>query len=117
MYPKNKRQSINALSVFLVFVTAFGIVMHDMHIEKAAAYIAPTPATYVNSEEDVRLERVVSQNYHTHVERASIPRVSPVFRSTLPKTQPPRDDSRRYVQTKKLTFMGGSDTVSLWPSI
>ena len=116
MYLKNKQQTINVLSIALVFTTAFGIVMHDMHVEKAATYIATAPAAYANSE-DTHLERVISQNFHTHVERASAPRVSPAFRSTLPKTQPPRGDTRRYMQTKKLNFMGGSDAVSLWPSV
>lgn len=119
MYLKIKKiQPINVLSIVLVFATAFGIVMHDMHVDKAAAYaIAPAVNTSGANSEDVRLERVISQNYHTHVERASVPRVSTTFRSTLPKSKPPRDDARRYVQTKKLNFLGGSDSLSLWPSV
>lgn len=85
--------------------------MHDIHLDKAAAAIS-LPA-YIASTNAV--EKSISPNYHTHVERASLPRFSS-FRSSLPNIQPPRDDARRYMQTKKLLLTGG-DAVTIWPSV
>lgn len=100
--------------IAIVVATTLGIVLHDMHIDKATTYIV---APVVYESENLQLEKVITHTYHTHVEKASAPRPSVPFRSSLPKVKPPRDDSRRYVQTKKTMFMGGSDTVSLWPSV
>jgi len=99
--------------VAVTALTLVGILMHDMHIDKATA-IAVAPTTSFAS--TGAYEKVISQNFHTHVERVSLPK-SNAFRSSLPNMAPPRDDERRYVQSKKLLFMGGGDTSSLWPSI
>jgi hypothetical protein len=41
-----------------------------------------------------------------------------IFHSSLPKISPPRDDDRRYVQSKKhLALTGGDDRSYLWPSV
>jgi len=101
---------IKPIPVIISLVTMLGIVMHDMHIDKAATVAVSLPVLMATTG---ALEKVISPNYHTHVERASIPR----FNSTLPNAQPPRDDDRRYIQNKKLMFMGGGDRASLWPSV
>lgn len=104
---------IKPAPIVLTFLTLVGILMHDMHIDKATTVAVSLSAAVATAG---ALEKGITQNYHTHVERASLPRYS-TFRSSLPNIQPPRDDDRRYIQNKKLLFIGGSDTVSLWPSI
>ena len=105
---------IKPAPVILTFITLAGLLMHDMHIDKATTVASSLPAIAASTG---ALEKVISPSYHTHVERASIPRYSTSFRSSLPNIQPPRDDDRRYIQNKKLLFMGGGDTVSIWPSV
>lgn len=100
---------IKSSSIVVVLITAAGMLMHDIHLDKAAAVIS-LPA-YIAS--TGALEKSLSPHYHTHVERASIPRST----STLPKIQPPRDDGRRYMQTKKFSLAGGGDALSFWPSV
>ena len=92
--------------ILIIFVTTFGILMHDMHIDKATTAAIALPAYVAASG---ALEKALTPNYHVHVERAD-------SLSTLPKLQQPRDDGRRYVQNKKLQLSGGGEAVSLWPS-
>lgn len=110
---------IKTVPVVAVTVTTLvGILMHDMHIDKATTVAMVAPAALAATGVGMAYEKVaISQNYHTHVERASLPKVSTSFRSSLPNIQPPRDDDRRYIQNKKLMYMGGGDAVSLWPSV
>ena len=105
---------IKPAPIILVIVTMFGILMHDTRLDKAASVAIATPAYAASTN---ALEKVISQNYHTHVERVSLPKYSTNFRSSLPNSHPPRDDERRYIQNKKLMFMGGGDATTLWPSI
>lgn len=98
-------------------MTTLGILSHEMHIDRATT-IAVAPSSIASSSGAAAYEKVITQNYHTHVERASLPKINTSgFRSTLPNIQPPRDDDRRYVQNKKLLYMGGGDAMSLWPSV
>lgn len=113
---------ITPIPVIAVTVTTMlGILMHDMHIDKATsiAMLAPAAlATTGAAAAAVSTDKVISQNYHTHVERASLPKINAsAFRSTLPNIQPPRDDDRRYIQNKKLLYFGGGDAAPLWPSV
>ena len=113
---KNMLKFIKPLPVIITLMTATGILMHDMHIDKATTIAVSVPSAYESAGNTAAYEKVISQNYHTHVERVSLPRNN-AFRSSLPNMAPPRDDDRRYVQNKKLLFMGGGDTSSLWPSV
>jgi len=106
---------IKPAPIILTLITGIGILMHDMHIDKATTVAIALPAVVASTG---ALEKAISPSYHTHVERVSLPRfTTSAFRSTLPNIQPPRDDDRRYVQNKKLLFMGGGEATSLWPSI
>lgn len=110
---KNMLQIIKSIPpVLITLITMFGVLMHDTRMDKVSVAIA-LPVIAVGSA--AALEKAITPNYHTHVERASLERAS--FRSSLPNMQPPRDDDRRYIQNKKLLFMGGSDAVGIWPSV
>ncbi len=98
-----------------------GILLHDMHIDKATSMAVTVPAyttAVASSEKVIMTEKVIVPTYHTHVERVSLPRLTTqAFRSTLPSIQQPREDDRRYVQNRKLLLSGGGDAMSLWPSV
>ena len=100
-------------AIAIMIVTTIGVLSHDMHLDKATAVAVALPAVIASTG---ALEKVITPSYHTHVETVSIPRTSS-YHSSMPNIQPPRDDSRRYIQNKKLLFIGGSDTIGLWPSI
>jgi len=98
--------------IFTTLFTLFGLLMHDMHIDKATMAAVAVPVVAVSTA--AALEKAITPSYHTHVESASF---GPSFRSSMPKMQPPRNDGNRYIQNKKLLFMGGGDTVGIWPSV
>ena len=88
--------------------------MHDTRIDKAATVAVAIPVLAASA---AAYEKAIAPNYHTHVERVSLPKFTTSFRSSLPNIQPPREDDRKYIQNKKLMYMGGSDAMSLWPSV
>lgn len=94
--------------IFIIIATTLGIMMHDMHLDHAATAAIALPSYVATSG---ALEKTLSPTYHIHVERAE------TSASSLPKLQQPREDTRRYVQNKKLNYSGGGDAVSLWPSV
>lgn len=97
----------------LSVLTLLGVVLHDTHVDKAAATAIALPVLAASAGAAV----YISSSEHTHVERIAFARHSSLFRSTLPKIQPPRDDDRRYVLTKRLYMTGGGDQSYLWPSV
>lgn len=105
---------IKPAPIILTVFTLVGILMHDMHLDKVTTVAVSQAAASASTG---AFERVITPSYHTHVERVSLPRYTTSFRSSLPNIQPPRDDERRYVQNKKLMYMGGGDTLTLWPSV
>lgn len=104
--------------ITITLLTTLGILSHEMHIDRATTVAVALPAIAAAAGTVGAYETVISHNYHTHVERASLPKInSSQFRSSLPNVSPPRDDERKFVQNKKLLFMGGGDAVGLWPSV
>ena len=102
-------------TISLTFITLAGLLMHDMHIDKATTVAIAMPTAVATAG---ALDKIISPNYHTHVERMSLPRLNTSqFRSNLPNMQPPRDDDRRYAQNRRLLYMGGGDSLTLWPSV
>lgn len=105
---------IKPASIALVFITATGILLHDMNIDKAAK-VALMPALVASAG---AVNMMAAKIDHVHVERASAPKQAMIFNSSLPKFHPPKDDDRRYVQNKKhLSLSGGGAQSTLWPSV
>jgi hypothetical protein len=104
---------IKPIAIVLVFVTATGVLLHDLNIDKATKVAFAAPAALAVT----GLGHSVAKMEHVHVERASAPKVASIFNSSLPKISPPTDD-KRYVQTKKHVSLTGGDGQSyLWPSV
>lgn len=106
---------IKPTAIILVFVTATGILLHDLNIDKAAKVALAAPAALAMT----GLGHSVAKIEHIHVERASAPKTTNTFTtSTLPKISPPNNDDKRYIQTKKhISLTGGNDLSLLWPSV
>lgn len=114
----------------------FGVVVHDMHIDRAArvmitsptalASTAPSgsgsggsasptePATPANNNGARVLGSMISKTEHTHVERTSVS--SNGYSSSMPKVRPPRGDDHRYVQNRREYEGGGDEHTYIWPS-
>ena len=99
----------------LLFVSAIltGLLVHDFNIDKVAK-IAMTSSSAIAASSVAAM--AVSQSFHTHVERASAPKVTTQYNSSLPKVNPPRDDDKRYIQSKKHILVSGGNA-TLWPSV
>lgn len=103
---------VNPFPFVFIFATAFGVVMHDTQVDKAATTAIMTPASFTN----VALADAVSKsNEHVHVERTSISsQGSATHAENVPKTHV-RNDHNKYVQVKKAVHSGGDN--GLWPSV
>lgn len=101
----------------ITLLTTLGIFSHEMHIDRAATVAVALPAVIAAAGAVGMAETVISHNFHTHVERASLPKVnSDNARSPLPNVKPSRDEDK-YIQNKKLILMGGGETAGFWPSV
>jgi len=106
-----KNTIINLFPVILSLSTVAGVLVHDMHVDRAAtlAIVLPTLAATA-----LTADQFIGGHAHVHVERAE---PGQTFRSGLPKTQPPRDDERKYVSNKKAHLGFGYDQGYVWPSV
>lgn len=103
---------LNPLPLIFTIATTFGVLVHDTQLDRAAlAVVVPVSfASYAAIDSVIK-----SGENHLHVERTNGPHTLATLRATIPRVQP-RDDDRRYIQSKRLYFgTGGSNY--LWPSI
>lgn len=100
-------------SVALSLVTMLGILVHDMHIDRATTVAVAFPVIVASA---MASDKIIGNMAHLHVERASIPRAFTSFRSSLPNSHPPRDDERRHINSKKASLGFGADQGYVWPS-
>ena len=97
--------------VFIVTAT-FGVLVHDTQIDRATTVALTAPAAFASF---AAVDVLTKSSEHVHVERASMPKHMAALRATLPRIQP-RDDDRRYVQSKKLNFTASNGSY-IWPSV
>ena len=108
-------QIVKPIPILFTFATVFGVLVHDMHIDRATTAAVALPAILATAG---AADFLLKSNQHTHVERAEIGKNQLTMqRSALPKAQPPRDDDKRYVQPKKLAYSGGDSQSGIWPSV
>lgn len=105
---------IKPVPILLTFATMFGVLVHDMNIDKAAKVAVAPLTVYAASTSTLALDQFFNKSDHTHVERAS---GDAHYRSSMPKMQPPRNDDRKYTQNRKEDGLGGDDHTYLWPSV
>lgn len=102
---------INPAPLIFTIATAFGVLVHDMHIDRAATVVA-LPAIVASAG---AASVFLKSSDHTHVERAAFAKHASPIRAALPKVQP-RDDDRRYILAKKVYVSGGGQS-TFWPSV
>ena len=100
------------LLINLTLATAFGVLIHDTQIDKATTVALAAPVALASlAVSDLNSK----SNDHVHVEKASAVNHLGSLRANIAKI-PPRDDDRKYIQSKKIIFGGGNGS-SLWPSV
>ena len=112
---KQKHMNTTTPSLIALFAaTAFGAMVHDLHLDQIATAAAVTASTAAVAKGADSLKG----SDHTHVERAAFARTmnTAANQGKLPKVQP-KDDDRKYIQNRKLALDGGDMTASLWPSV
>ena len=97
----------------LSFFTLLGVVVHDMHVDRATMAAIALPAIVATA----GAAAYISSSDHTHVERVAFARHMTPLHSSLPKLQPPKDDERRYILNKKVYVSGGDSQGYFWPSV
>jgi len=98
------------LLINLTFATAFGVLIHDTQIDKATTVALAAPVALASF---AAADLNSKSNDHVHVEKAGAHLAG--LRGAIAKI-PPRDDDRKYIQSKKIIFGGGNGS-SLWPSV
>ncbi len=106
---------INLSPLIFTLATAFGVVVHDMHIDRAAAAVVALPAIVASYGAYDAIDSLLKASNHTQIERAVFPKQLTALSSSIPRVQP-RDDDRRYIQNKKL-YASGADNGYMWPSV
>jgi hypothetical protein len=83
---------LHSLAILISLTTTSGILVHDTHIDQAAAAIA-MPTVLASHDTTGKL----GAETHTHVERMSVSRVVTTLNSHTPVTQP-REDRKHLMQ-------------------
>lgn len=105
---------ISPIPIIVTFVTGFGVLVHDMHIDRMTTVAVGLPAIVASYGV---ASGMIKSSDHTHVERVSFQKnLTLATSSTLPKIQP-REDARRYIQNKKVYLSGGGEHAYIWPSV
>lgn len=106
---------INVTAVLLSFTTLFGILFHDMHLDRAASVALGLPVLATTLAGTAAADQLLKKGHaHTHVHTVETPKRHSV--RVTPNMQPPRDDHRRDVAKKAQTHFGADNGI-IWPSV
>ena len=104
---------INPTALAFTLFTTFGVLVHDTQLDRAAlAAVVPVVSFASFAAFDSVMK---SGDSHVHVERVHGPNTLATLRMSVPRIQP-RDEDRRYIQSKKVYFGTGGASY-LWPSV
>lgn len=104
---------INPIPLLFTITATFGVLIHDTQIDRATTTALALPSALATFAAVDSLMKSTDQ--HTHVERVSMPGHLANLKMSVPRIQP-RDDDRRYIQSKKVAF-GSMDSGYIWPSV
>jgi hypothetical protein len=104
---------INPLPLLFTITAMFGVLIHDTQIDRATTVALALPTAFATFAAVDSMTKMGEQ--HVHVERVSMPGHLANLKLSVPRVQP-RDDDRRYIQSKKVAF-GSMDSGYIWPSV
>jgi len=94
----------NPIAILLTFSTATGVLLHDMHIDKAAVTALSLPSSLATYEANNNNKLVsFSTDLHTHTERNSLAQVVHDLKTPSPRLQPRQNDDKKHLLQKYAT--------------
>lgn len=108
-------KSLPNLAVFFMSITTlFGILFHDMHLDRAASVALGLPTIATTIAGTVAADALLKKAHaHTHVHNVEAPKRHSV--RSMPNMHPPRDEQKKST-IKKVSFHFGADNGIIWPS-
>lgn len=88
---------IERFAIVVSIITALGIVVHDMKIDKFTLTALALPVVVATFETGSRMA-LFANDAHTHVERTSFAEATADLRATSPRIQPRSDDKKHLMQ-------------------
>lgn len=93
------KKFIQHYAIALSLITALGIFVHDMKIDKFTMTALALPVVIATFEVGAKLSFLASDS-HTHVERASLSQAVADLRTPSPRVQPRSSDDKKYLQQR-----------------
>lgn len=90
---------IKHLAVTLSIVTALGIFVHDMKIDKFTMTALALPVVIATFETGSRFA-LFANDAHTHIERASLSQALADLRTQTPRIQPRAHDDKKHLMQR-----------------
>ena len=106
---------LNIAAIAMSMTTLFGLLFHDMHIDKATYLAIGIPVVSASVAGTAAADAALKQGHsHVHVHETKAPQRHSV--RTMPTMQTPRDEHRKNTG-KKVQLHFGADNGILWPSV
>ncbi len=90
---------IERLAITISIITALGIFVHDMKIDKFTLTALALPVVVATFETGSRMA-LFANDAHTHVERVSFAQAVADLRSPSPRVQPRAHDDRKHLMQR-----------------
>ncbi|UTX51349.1 hypothetical protein KI440_00035 [Candidatus Saccharibacteria bacterium TM7i] len=105
---------LNITAVLMSTTTLFGILFHDMHLDRATQLALGIPVIATSIAGTAAADALLKKGHaHTHVHTVEAPKRHSV--RVMPNMQAPRDDHRKNT-SKKVQLHFGADNGIIWPS-
>lgn len=85
--------------ITLSILTAFGVLVHDMKLDRVAMTALALPVVIASFEGSSRLA-LFTNDAHTHVERTSLSEALSDLKTPSPRIQPRAADDRKHLQQR-----------------
>ena len=93
------KKFIQHYAIALSLITALGIFVHDMKIDKFTMTALALPVVIATFEVGSKLSFLASDS-HTHIERASLSQAVTDLRAPSPRIQPRSSDDKKHLQQR-----------------
>ena len=105
---------VNIAAILMSTTTLFGLLFHDMHLDRAASVALGLPAVATTVAGTAAADALLKKAHaHTHVHTIEAPQRHSV--RVMPNMQTPRDEHRKGTG-KKVQLHFGADNGIIWPS-
>ena len=105
---------VNITAILMSSTTLFGLLFHDMHLDRAAGVALGIPVVATTIAGTAAADALLKKAHaHTHVHSIEAPQRHAV--RNMPNMQAPREEQRKGT-AKKVHLHFGADNGIIWPS-